>query len=270
MDFQTELESVLKRFSGLIGFQAVRLSDGFTLESNPDVIFPAASVIKVHLLLEALKQVEEGRLELHKRIPLPADERVGGSGVLQCLEPEAGLTLRDYLTLMIIVSDNTATNIVLETIGGREVVNRRLETWGMSVTRVVGKLMLPFELKNEDQKAGKLAEITPREIVTLLQKLHAGELLNPDLTKLALEIMGQQQYTEILARYLPDGTTTATKSGQIQGVRNDVGFVDSSQPYVLALCSKDCRDLRYHIDNEAVLALGEVSKLVFDAMNGRH
>jgi beta-lactamase class A len=266
MDFQTELESVMKRFSGVIGFQAVRLSDGFTLEHNPDVIFPAASVIKVHLLLEALKQVEEGKLELSTRIPLPADERVGGSGVLQCLEPEAGLTLRDYLTLMIIVSDNTATNLVLETIGGREVINARLKAWGQEVTRVVGKLMLPFERKNDDQKAGKLAEITPREVVTLLQQLHAGALLNPELTALALEIMGQQQYTEILGRYLPDQTKTATKSGQIQGVRNDVGFVFSSQPYVVALCSKDCADLRYHIDNEAVLALGEVSKLIFAAM----
>jgi beta-lactamase class A len=83
---------------------------------------------------------------------------------------------------------------------------------------------------------------------------------------LALKIMGAQQYTEILARYLPDDVKTATKSGQIMGVRNDIGFVMTDSPYVLALCSKDCTDLRYHVDNEAVLALGRVSRLVFDAM----
>ncbi len=269
MDFNTEIAAINQRFSGIIGVQAVRLSDGFTLEFNPDVIFPAASVIKVHLLLEALKQVEEGRLELHQRLRLPAFERVGGSGVLQHVDPDAGLTLRDYLTLMIIVSDNTATNIVLEIIGGRDVINARLQRWGCAVTRVVGKLMLPFELKNDDQKSGKLAEITPREVVELLQKLHAGQLLNPDLTALAFEILGQQQYTEILARYLPDNIKTATKSGQIQGVRNDVGFVFSNQPYLIALCSKDCTDPRYHVDNEGVLALGEVSKLVFDALSNQ-
>jgi beta-lactamase class A len=267
MDFDTEIKAITEHFSGTIGFQAVRLSDGFTLEFNPDAIFPAASVIKVHLLLEALKQVEEGKLELHRRLPMPANERVGGSGVLQHLEPDAGLTLQDYLRLMIIVSDNTATNMVLETIGGRDVVNTRLEGWGCAVTRVIGKLMLPFERKNDDQKAGRLAEITPREVVELLQKLHAGQLLDFDLTALAFEIMGQQQYTEILARYLPDNVKTATKSGQIQGVRNDVGFVFSDQTYLIALCSKGCTDLRYHVDNEGVLALGQVSKLVFDAIS---
>ncbi len=264
--FQSHLQPLLQGFSGTVGFKAVRLEDGFTLEYNAEEVFPAASVVKVPLMLEALKQAEEGALDLHARMPMPAEERVGGSGVLFNLEGGAGLTLLDYLTLMIVVSDNTATNIVLDAIGGRDRVNGRLRGWGLRHTTVVGKLMLPPERKNEDQKAGKLAEITPHESVLLLEKLWRGELLGTEMRLLALETLGAQQYTEILARYLPEGVKTATKSGQIIGVRNDIGFVMTDQPYALALCSKGSTDGRYHVDNEAVLALGRVSRLVFDAM----
>ena len=268
MSFQTDLEPIVHGFSGTIGFKAVRLSDGLTLERDASTVFPAASVMKVWLMIVAFQQVQAGRLELHGRIPLPSDERVGGSGVLMRLEGGATLTLLDYINLMIVVSDNTATNIVLETIGGRDVVNANLQSWGAVHTTVVGKLMLPFEKKNDDQKAGKLAEITPADSVMILEQLHAGKLLNPKLTALALEIMGAQQYTEIIGRYLPDGLATATKSGQITGVRSDTGYVGADKPYIVALCSEHCSDARFHIDNEAVLALAQVSRLIFDAMQG--
>lgn len=266
MSFHTDLEPIIADFSGQLGFKAVRLDDGLILAHDANTVFPAASVMKVWLMIVALQQVQAGTLELHGRTLLPADERVGGSGVLMRLEGGAGLTLLDYLNLMIVVSDNTATNIILETIGGRDVVNAKLRSWGASHTTVVGKLMLPFEKKNDEQKAGKLAEITPQECVGILELLHAGKLLNGELTALALEIMGAQQYTEIIGRYLPDGLATATKSGQITGVRNDIGYVWAQSPYIVALCSKDCRDARFHIDNEAVLALAQASRLIFDAM----
>jgi beta-lactamase class A len=265
-DFAAKLHPILESFSGSIGFKAVRLEDGFTLQHDADTVFPAASVVKVPLMLEALKQAEEGSLDLHARLPMPADERVGGSGVLFRLEGGAGLTLLDYVTLMIVVSDNTATNIVLDAIGGRDAVNLRLQGWGLSRTTVVGKLMLPPERKNADQLAGKLAEITPHESVMLLEKLWRGELLGSSMRTLALETMEAQQYTEILARFLPEDVKTATKSGQIMGVRNDIGFVLTERPYALALCSLGCTDLRYHVDNEAMLALGRVSGLVYEAM----
>lgn len=252
----------------MIGFCAKRLDDGFTLEHNANEVFPAASVVKVPILLEALRQVQLGILKLETRIPLPALEQVGGSGVLMAFQPGLAPTLQDYLTMMIVVSDNTATNISLDSVGGRDAVNSSLKNWGCSSTTVVGKLMLSEDRKNVDQLAGKRAEVTPLEGVLLLEKLYNGEILNPELTKLALEILEKQQYTEILARYLPVGTRTATKSGQIIGVRNDVGIVLTERPYVLALCARNCTDERYHVDNEAVLALGKISRLVFDEMVG--
>ena len=266
MFFTQEIKKITAAFSGTVGFHAVRLTDGYTLTHNADDVFPAASVIKLHLLVAALQQVQAGQLELSERHALPQAEVVAGSGLLQHLEVGAALTLRDYLTLMIIVSDNTATNMVIDLLGGREAINAQLEAWGLGDTRVVGKLMLPIERKNPDQLAGKLAQIKPLEVVQVLRALHKNQLLNAEYTQLAIAILKQQQYTEMIGRLLPDGLVTATKSGQIIGVRNDVGLVFSSQPYAVALCSQGCSDLRYHIDNEAIWALAKISKLIFDQM----
>jgi beta-lactamase class A len=260
MDFSKQIASL--EFSGTIGFYALR-EDGLAFGYNEQ----EASVIKLHLLIAALEQVQHGKLALETRIALPTEEIVAGSGLLQKLEPGALLTLRDYLMLMIIVSDNTATNMVIDLLGGREAVNQQLEVWNLGETRVVGKLMLPIERKNPDQLAGKLAEIKPFEVVQVLAALHNGKLLNPELTTLALEILSKQEYTEMLARLLPEGVKTASKSGQIMGVRNDVGLVQGiHHTYAVALCSKGCTDLRYHIDNEAVWALAKLSKLIFEVM----
>jgi beta-lactamase class A len=265
MDFSSQIASL--EFSGTIGFYAKR-DDGFAFGCNHTETFPAASVIKLHLLIAALEQVQHKKLSLETRLPLPAEEIVLGSGLLQKLEPGALLTLRDYLTLMIIVSDNTATNLVIDWLGGIEAINAQLEAWDLGSTRVIGKLMLPPERKNPDQLAGKLHEIKPLEVVQVLDALHSGKLLEPDLRGLALEILSKQEYTEMIARLLPEGTKTATKSGQIMGVRNDVGFVQGkSHSYAVALCSKGCTDLRYHIDNEAIWAIAKLSKMIFEVMD---
>jgi beta-lactamase class A len=266
MAFTDQLFEITKDFSGTVGLYAVRLEDGFSVSHNAKEIFPAASVIKLHLLIAALQRVQNGQLELSTRIALSDSEIVLGSGLLQKLEVGALLTVQDYLTLMIIVSDNTATNMVMDMLGGRESINTQLETWDLGSTRVVGKLMLLPERKNEDQKAGKMHEIKPLEVVRILEELYKGRLLSPELTKLALEILKKQEYTEMIGRLLPIGTITATKSGQIMGVRNDVGFVLSSRAYAVAICSKGCADLRYHIDNEAIWVIAKISKLIFEMM----
>lgn len=263
-DLSTQIAAL--GFSGSIGFYAQR-EDGLAFGYNELGTFPAASVIKLHLLIAALQEVERGTLHLETRIALPAAEIVAGSGLLQKLEVGALLTLRDYLTLMIIVSDNTATNMVIDFLGGRDKINAQLEGWGLGSTRVIGKLMLSPERKNSDQLAGKLAEIKPKEVVQILTALHSGKLLGKTQTALALEILGKQEYTEMIGRLLPEGTKTATKSGQIMGVRNDVGIVyGSKHSYAVALCSKGCTDLRYHIDNEGIWALAKISSMIYDFM----
>ena len=252
----------------MFGVAAKRLDDGLEAAYQAETVFPAASVVKLPLLVAGLQQVERGTLILERRCHMRAEDRAGGSGVLHVFDAGLEPSLRDLLTLMIVVSDNTATNMVMDILGGRDAVNAQFQALGLHTTRVWGKLQVAWELKTEEQRAGKLAELTPLETLGLLERLWRGELLNAEHTALALEILGKQQFTEILARYLPDGTKTASKSGQIIGVRNDVGLVTlpDGRVYAVALASKECRDERYHFDNEAVLLLGRVSRLVYDFM----
>lgn len=266
-EFYSDLEREAAAFSGTLGVCAQRLSDGLELAWNADEVFPAASVIKLPILLVALARVEAGELELSRRVPVGAEDRVTGSGVLHALEPGLTPTLRDLLALMVVVSDNTATNLVLDLVGGRDAVNATLRGWNLPRTTSIGKLQLPPHLKNEDQKAGRLSETTPREAARLLTGLWRGEWLGPAGRELALEILKGQQFLETIPRLLPEGAWTATKSGSIEGVRHDVGLVGWGETvYAMALMSKGCADVRYHPDNEATLALARVSRLVFEAM----
>lgn len=268
-----ELRAAVSReaqaFRGTIGVMARRLDAPGEFEWNADEVFPAASIVKLPLLLEALRQVERGQLDLAQRVELRSEDRVGGSGVLVELDPGLRPTLRDLLTLMVVVSDNTATNLVLDLVGGTPAPTRTLREWGLERTTVVGKLMLPWELKNEAQKAGRSAETSPREAVWLLERLWRGELLGRDATAAALRILGAQQVREVLARGVPYGTRVLSKSGSVEGVRNDVGLLVSDESVVaVALMSKGGTDLRYHVDNEAHLSLARVAGLVFGALAG--
>jgi beta-lactamase class A len=270
---QSQLELEAQRFSGTFGLMVRTLEpnpeDRLEFGFNADEIYPAASVIKLPMLIDALRLVQAGQLKLEDRYPLKASDHATGSGVLQVMQAGLEPTLRDLLALMIVVSDNTATNMTLEILGGVDAINARFATavpkgLGLETSRVVGKLQVAWELKTEAQRQGKLAQITPLEMVELLERLWYGELLGPDMRKLALEILGEQQYTEIIARHLPEDLKIATKSGSITGVRNDVGIVYAPRPYAMALASKGSSDHREHMDNEGVLTLARVSKLLYD------
>jgi beta-lactamase class A len=263
---QLELEA--RHFSGTFGIMVRTLGkngdDWFGFGFNANEVFPAASVIKLPMLIDALRQVQAGHLKLQDRYAMQASDHATGSGVLQVMNAGLEPTLRDLLALMIVVSDNTATNMTLDLLGGVDATNARFAQMGLETSRVVGKLQVAWEFKTPAQRQGKLAEMTPLETLELLERLWHGQLLGPEMRELALEILGGQQYTEIIERYLPEGTKTATKSGSITGVRNDVGIVYAPRPYAVALASKGSSDHREHMDNEGVLTLARVSKLLYD------
>ena len=267
-ELQAKLELEAQHFSGTFGVMVRTLetnpADRLEFAFNASEVFPAASVIKLPMLIDALRQVQAGVLRLEDRRTMRASDHATGSGVLQVMQAGLEPTLRDLLTLMIVVSDNTATNMTLDALGGVDGINVRFAQMGLETTRVVGKLQVAWEFKTPAQRQGKLAEMTPLETLELLEGLWHGELLEPAMRELALEILAGQQYTEIIARYLPEDLKIATKSGSITGVRNDVGIVFAPRPYAVALASKGSSDHREHMDNEGVLLLARVSKLVHD------
>jgi len=267
--FYTQLEPLLESFEGTFGLCVQPLEQGAfpILERNADEPFPAASTIKVPILIAALEHIQNGTLELGRRYPLEASDQVGGAGVLHELEPGLNLTLRDYLTLMMVVSDNTATNKVIEIIG-QDAINALLEPYPH--TELVGKLQLPPQAQNERQRRGERNTSSPRDLTRLLGELHSERLLNPDLSALALSILEKQQYKDMVGRSLPRdehgelAVRVCSKSGEIGGTRNDVALVYGPVPYAIALMTKGGADPREHPENAMVLLGARVSRLVWD------
>ncbi|BDP40542.1 serine hydrolase [Deinococcus aetherius] len=270
-DFQTELRS--RGYVGEVGLLVTDLTGSELYALNSGCVFPAASTIKVPLLVQALQEAQSGRLDLRERVTVKAEDRVPGSGILHELGPGLNPTWEDVLTLMIVMSDNTATNLVIDRLGVDR-VNGWIARQGMGGTHLVGGLQLPPGRRNEAQRRGERNRTTARDQVTVLGRLVRGELLDPAHTSLALSILSRQHFRDLLARHVPRGEDgeplyrVASKSGELTGVRHDVGVLFTPRPLVVALLSEGGRDPREHPDNRDVAVLAGTLWPLLGALGG--
>ncbi|MFK7603181.1 serine hydrolase [Deinococcus sp. SM5_A1] len=262
-------------YQGEVGLRVCDLTGRELLALNPQRVFPAASTIKVPLLILALEWAQAGRLDLEGRVTLQAADRVSGAGVLHELGPGLTLSWRDALTLMIIVSDNTATNLVIELLGVGA-VNDWLNRHGWTDTRLVGKLQLPPEQRNPAQLRGERNCTTAADQTGTLGRLVRGELLDAAHTVLALDILERQQYRDLIGRCLPRAENgehlyrLASKSGELDGVHHDVGVLYTPRPLVIALLTQGGTDRRELPGNRDVNALSEALWPLLSALGNVH
>ncbi|MDZ7706204.1 MAG: serine hydrolase [Trueperaceae bacterium] len=265
------LRPLIDRFSGRTSLALYRFSDDMQYHHRSETTMPAASLIKLPILCAALAEVEAGRLSLEQRVRVTADDTVGGSGVLHALHPGVELSLYDLLTLMIVVSDNTATNMVIDLVG-QDAINDWCEAHSLVHTELVGKLQLPDAKQNEAQRRGERNATCAAEMLRLLVRLQRGRLLPDETTTTALEIMKKQQFHEAMGRYLPrDGglepspITLASKSGCLRGVWHDAGIVyRNGEPlYALVVMTTDARDTSFGVEQEGVMLIAKLSEQVF-------
>lgn len=268
----SDLIPLLGAFSGEVSVAFGRLDKPESYTHRATDTMPSASLIKLPILLAALGGVARGELSLDERIPLQTGDQVGGTGVLGVLQPGLEPTLKDLLTLMIIVSDNTATNMVIGRVG-QGAVNTFCQQHGFSDTALVGKLQLPESELNGAQRRGERNRTCAADTLGLLMGLVRGDLLPPPETELALSILKQQGFTEALARYLPTDpdldapfVQVASKSGCLRGVWHDAGIVlqDGNPLYTLVVMTRGSADRRFHPDQEGVLLIAEVSRRVYE------
>ncbi|MGH3096242.1 MAG: serine hydrolase [Streptosporangiales bacterium] len=184
-----------------------------------DEVFTAASVIKVPVLLAALRRADAGALDLDALVPVPVDGRAGGSGVLKELPSVERLSLRDLLTLMIIVSDNTATNVVIDLLGF-EPVAELLRDQGLAATRLARSMM-----DTAARERGEENLTTAGDMADLFCALVRGEVLVTGSRRTALDVLCRQQVRDRLPRHLPPQMPVAHKTGELAGVRHDAGVL---------------------------------------------
>ncbi len=267
------IAALTSSFTGTVSIYARNLDTGRDFAVNADAKVRTASTIKLPILcaLEAL--VAEGRVSWTMPITLRAEDKVSGSGVMGELSPGTTLPLRDVATLMIIVSDNTATNLVLDRITA-DAVNDRLETWGFTATRSMRKIRGDGTALKEAEgfsKAGRLPEnqrygigsSTPREMVMLLDRLEQGKIVSPEASKDVIGILKRQQFKTGIGRRVDAKTEVASKSGSLDALRSDVGIAYTPGGRIaMAITVDDMPVTDYSPDNLGEELIWEISKVV--------
>jgi len=237
LDASIQTES--RNLDGVLGVAIEDLSSGHTLLLNADEVFPTASTIKIAILAELYRQAQQGKLKLTDTYTLQQSDLVGGSGIANALTPGVTkLTLRDVAALMISVSDNSATNILIGRVG-LENVNALLDSLNLTHTRLRRKMM-----DVQAAAEGRENVATPLELTQLLEALYRGKVLNKQFTDDYFNLLSTHKESYI-PRELPEDLLVANKPGELEGVRNDCGLIfNGSRPYILCAMSTYVRHER--------------------------
>lgn len=227
---RAKLTTIRDSLDGVLGLGVKDLTSGQSLFFNENEIFPQASSIKIAILLEVLKQAEENRLKLEEFIDLKPESKVGGGPILNYLGyPSLKISIRDLCVLMVVLSDNTATNLLIDRVG-MEAVNKRLETLGLKQTRLKRKMM---DLKAAEE--GRENVSTPREMLTLLERVWQGKVLGKEYRQLFFDLLSLPKDSP-LQQAVPEGVTVADKPGELEAVRCDSGLVFlKKRPYIICV-----------------------------------
>lgn len=274
-----EVQSVIASHHGRVALYAEDMSTHKVVAVDADVPVQTASVIKLAMLYEALEEIRSGKARWDEKIVLKKEDQVGGSGVLPFLDTPLQLTLRDVLTLMITLSDNTATNLAIDRFGLAS-VNARMEAIGLRNTHFYKKVFKPAtEPMPEDQKKFGLGKTTAREMAHLITRFSTCQLsdappseADKQLCSVAIEMLRHQFYRDCIPRYLEtldtseEGTAISSKSGSLNAVRNDVALIGTKHGLVvISGFTYDNRDQSWQADNEGELTLARLARAIIHA-----
>jgi len=279
-----QVRAVATAHHGDLALFAENLKTHQTVAISPDTPVQTASVIKLAILYEALEQVRSGKAHFEDKITLTKADQVQGSGVLLFFDAPLSLTLKDVLTMMIVMSDNTATNLAIDHLG-LENIDARIAKLGLKDTYLYKKVFMPAPagmVMPADQKKFGLGKTTAREMATVMTKIArcelaeheaatAGGQTNADDAKLcqvALKMLHVQFYRSAIPRYL-DGMPGATsdsianKTGSLDAVRNDVAAISTKNGMVvISVFTFNNRDHSWGAEQEGELTIAKLARAI--------
>ncbi|MDH3674651.1 MAG: class A beta-lactamase-related serine hydrolase [Anaerolineae bacterium] len=234
---EQDLASLAAKLEGVLGLGACNLVTGEEIYWNPERIFPQGSTIKILILIELFRQAETGEIDLKASYLVRDVDKVGGAGILKELGHESvRLTVRDLAVLMMVLSDNTASNLLIDLVG-LERINQTVQDLGFQHTRLTRRFQDYYALHT-----GLDNTSTPREMVRLLSRLYHHELVDPTTTSGILDLMQRPKPGEI-RQLLPEELVIAHKPGGLNGGVSDAGIVyQPDSPYVIALMTNFLHD----------------------------
>ena len=266
LDAQVRAETA--QFKGKVSLFAKNLETGESYLLNGDERVPTASTIKIAVMIEAFARVAEGHAKWTDELVLTKAARYGGSGVLPELSDGLRLTLRDCVNLMMLVSDNTATNMVLDYLT-TDAVNSRMDSLGIKQTRImrrVGGGGESREGKVADNKRFGLGATTPHEMVQILEKLDRGEIISPAASKEMVELMKREQARYAIGRTIWN-VPMASKYGALDHLRSCLAIVYSKRGRIaMAITVDEMPEVNWSVDNPGYLLMSRLSLIIIDGL----
>lgn len=267
LSLEERIKAELVSYAGKMSIYVNDLK-GNTIKIGIDEEFETASSIKAFILADLFKQVEEGTKSLDDELIYTKDNYINGSGVIQSLDEGVKMTAKNFATLMIIVSDNIATNILIDYLGIGH-INKTIRELGFSSTILHNKI--------DFDRYDRLGTSTPRDYGKFFEMLARKEMISEKASDEMLKIFKMQHYNSMIVRDFPqyfldsedtgdeELITIASKSGSMNACRNDGGIVFTPYgPYVIVMFNKEFYDKLYYPNHDATVYGGRVSRLIFD------
>ncbi|HEY3138281.1 MAG TPA: serine hydrolase [Blastocatellia bacterium] len=238
---QANIERITRSVNAKWGIYIKCVETGEEIALNADETMDTMSVIKIPLMVEVFRQIEAGKFSLTDRVTLKESDKRPGTGVIRSLDAGALLTIKDLITLMIIVSDNTATDLLYEKVGGPEPVNKMMQSYGLNSIKATGTADVWFKAiaaepdrwKFHTEGKTPFGLSSPRDMGKLLEKIHKGEAVSKQASEHMLQIMRGQVYSSRLPKYVT-GFRVPHKTGDfLPYIGNDVGILESQNRHVI-------------------------------------
>jgi beta-lactamase class A len=229
----------------------------FEFAYNQDEKIAAASLIKLPILAVALKAVYEDRIELDQKVQITSKDITGGSGIFKKIEMPFSLTFKELLSFMIIISDNTATNKVIDILG-INYINKSFLDFNLKDT-ILKRKMMDFSSRNK----GIENYTSSRDVVRILKKIYYEQLINQQFSQFARGLLSRQQYNDRIAYFLPKEVEVAHKTGLERGVVHDAGIVyGKKKDFIICVLTKDVRNY-----SKAKEFIANISQLSYNFLN---
>jgi beta-lactamase class A len=270
------VRAALQGFTGTVSIYARNLATGRDYALRADEKVRTASTIKLPIMVRVFADVAAGRAKWDETVLLREEDKVSGSGVLSEFTAGQRFPIRDLVHLMIVVSDNTATNLLLDRFTA-DAVNELLDSYGLPATRSLRKVRGDgSQLKNASgwSKAGQMPEnaryglgvSTAREMVRLLERIARGEAVSPAASREMISILKRQQHKDGIGRRIR-GAEVASKSGSLDRLRSDLGLVYAKAGRVaLAITIDDLAESDYSPENAGEKKIGELALLLLEGL----
>src|SRR5215213_8034184 len=263
------VKTLVNSFKGKVNLFAKNLDTGETYALNPDERVRTASTIKIAVMIEAFARVAEGKAKWTDEVVLTKEKKVSGSGILTELSDNLHLTLRDAVNLMMILSDNTATNLVLDVLT-TDAVNARMESLGVKNIKIMRKIGSGGESaagKNPENKKFGLGMATPREMVLVIEKLERGQVISPAASKEMIDLMKREQGRNAIGRSLWN-VPMASKYGALDRLRSAIGILYTKNGKIaMAISCDDMPETIWSVDNPAYLLMSRLSEVLANGLS---